>query len=338
MTKKKSQEIRGINNSDHQHHLFPNPSRFFFTPLSSSFFLFSFIFGLLPPSSHVTPPMGPLDNIKSSALADAAGWVDVSPSTLQHTKFSNVFSLGDCSSLPTSKTAAAITAQTPVVVENLSSLMNTGKIGTASYDGYTSCPLFTGYGQLMLAEFVYGAKPKETFGSVWDQRIPNRAFYHMGKDVFPYAYWNHMVKGEFCRAPSISSFFFSFIAGGASSHKTVILLEESFLRLLMGVANTPLSLIYPRPFLFLPDQVTGTVLEVLSLLNTLPQPAKNKSTVQQTPECGHCRKLDEDVSASMTIILSRTCLSGNDINGEVHEERITKKKKKKKRKNEKRER
>lgn len=47
--------------------------------------------------------MGPLEFIKNSPLADAAGWVDVSASSLQHTKFPNVFSLGDCSSLPTSK-------------------------------------------------------------------------------------------------------------------------------------------------------------------------------------------------------------------------------------------
>lgn len=47
----------------------------------------------------------------------------------------------------------------------------------------------------MLAEFVYGAKPKESFGSIVDQRNPNRAFYHLAKDVFPYVYFNNMVKG-----------------------------------------------------------------------------------------------------------------------------------------------
>ncbi len=56
-------------------------------------------FGLL----HVVPPMGPKDWIKQSPLADSAGWVDVDQGTLQHKKFENVFSLGDCSSLPTSK-------------------------------------------------------------------------------------------------------------------------------------------------------------------------------------------------------------------------------------------
>ena len=56
-------------------------------------------FGML----HVTPPMGPLEWIKKSPLADAAGWVDVNQGTLQHNKFENVFALGDASSLPTSK-------------------------------------------------------------------------------------------------------------------------------------------------------------------------------------------------------------------------------------------
>ena len=90
---------------------------------------------------HVTPPQGPSDSIKGSPLADKAGWVEVDPATTQHTRYENVFSLGDASSLPTSKTIAAITAESPVLVENLASLMVTGKVGTAKYDGYTSCPV-----------------------------------------------------------------------------------------------------------------------------------------------------------------------------------------------------
>jgi eukaryotic sulfide quinone oxidoreductase len=92
---------------------------------------------------HVTPPMGPLDVIKSSSLADPAGWVDVNKDTLQHNKYSNVWAIGDCSSLPTSKTAAAITAQAPVLTENLFTIVDTGRLPAATYDGYTSCPVCT---------------------------------------------------------------------------------------------------------------------------------------------------------------------------------------------------
>ncbi|PSR74933.1 hypothetical protein PHLCEN_2v9467 [Hermanssonia centrifuga] len=148
---------------------------------------------------HVVPPMGPLDFIKGSPIADEAGWVAVDKETLRSTKFDNVWAIGDCSSLPTSKTAAAITAQAPVLTENLFSVVDTGKVANANYDGYTSCPLLTGYGQLMLAEFKYGLEPKESFSSYPffdDQAIPSRFFYHLKKDLFPWAYWNYMLKGS----------------------------------------------------------------------------------------------------------------------------------------------
>jgi len=146
---------------------------------------------------HAVPPMGPLDVIKNSPIADEAGWVKVDKETLRHTEFGNVWALGDCSSLPTSKTAAAITSQAPVLTENLFQVMDTGKISKAKYDGYTSCPLLTGYGELMLAEFKYGLEPKESFASyLGDQAIPRKAFYYLKKDIFPWAYWNYMVKGQ----------------------------------------------------------------------------------------------------------------------------------------------
>ena len=44
----------------------------------------------------------------SPGLVNEAGFVDVNKGTLQHTKYDNIFAIGDCSSLPTSKTAAAV--------------------------------------------------------------------------------------------------------------------------------------------------------------------------------------------------------------------------------------
>jgi len=143
--------------------------------------------------------MGPLDALKDSPIADSAGWVNVDQGTLRHVnpEYGNIFALGDCSSLPTSKTAAAVTAQAPVLTENLFSVVDTGDVSAAArYDGYTSCPLLTGYGELMLAEFKYGLVPKESFGSFVDQGKSRRAFYHLKKDVFPAAYWNFMVNGK----------------------------------------------------------------------------------------------------------------------------------------------
>ena len=145
---------------------------------------------------HVVPKMGPHAFVKDSPLANEAGFVAVDDGTTQHKKFSNVWSAGDASSLPTSKTAAAVTAEAPVLVRNLLQTLD-GKTPDAVYDGYTSCPLLTEYGKVLLAEFKYGGEPKETFDQWFgvDQVEPRRAFYHLKKDFFPWVYYNSMVKG-----------------------------------------------------------------------------------------------------------------------------------------------
>ncbi|MCO4349367.1 NAD(P)/FAD-dependent oxidoreductase [Staphylococcus agnetis] len=141
---------------------------------------------------HVTPPMGPLDFVKESGLTDEAGWIDVNPSTLQHTQFNNVFALGDASNAPTSKTGAAIRKQAPVVAANVLQAMKDNML-THHYDGYTSCPIVTGYNQLILAEFDYNHELKETMP--FNQAKPRRSMYVLKKDILPKLYWYGMLKG-----------------------------------------------------------------------------------------------------------------------------------------------
>lgn len=145
---------------------------------------------------HAVPKMGPHAFVKNSPLANAAGFVDVNDFTTRHKKYPNVWSAGDASSLPTSKTAAAITSEAPILVNNML-LSLEGKEPESTYDGYTSCPLLTEYGKVLLAEFKYGSEPKETFGA-WlgiDQVTPRRSFYHLKKDFFPWVYYESLVKG-----------------------------------------------------------------------------------------------------------------------------------------------
>lgn len=142
---------------------------------------------------HVVPPMSAPDFIKRSPLANEGGWVDVAKDTLRHVRYANVFSLGDASGLPTSKTAAAIRAQAPVLAGNLLSVIK-GEQPTLTYDGYTSCPLITGYGKLILAEFDYDLKPKETFP--FDQSIPRTSMYYLKRYVIPAIYWDGLLKGR----------------------------------------------------------------------------------------------------------------------------------------------
>lgn len=142
---------------------------------------------------HVTPPQSAPDFIKNSPLANAAGWVDVDKYTLQHTRYPNIFSLGDASGLPTSKTGAAIRKQVPVVVGNLLALIKHNPL-IMSYNGYTSCPVVTGYGKLVLAEFDYNNQPQETFP--FDQSKERWSMYMLKKEVLPRMYWGLILKGR----------------------------------------------------------------------------------------------------------------------------------------------
>jgi sulfide:quinone oxidoreductase len=143
---------------------------------------------------HVTPHMSAPDFVKSSSLASEAGWVDVDKFTTQHNKFPNVFSIGDASSLPNSKTGAAIRKQAPVMIENLLSLID-GKPLKAKYDGYASCPLVTSRSTCILAEFNYDGVPTETFP--FNQAKERWSMYFLKKTILPLLYWKAMLKGYF---------------------------------------------------------------------------------------------------------------------------------------------
>jgi sulfide:quinone oxidoreductase len=142
---------------------------------------------------HVSPPQSPPEEIKSSPLANAAGWVEVNQNSMQHVRYANVFSLGDVASTPNSKTAAAVRKQAPVVVGNILHLMQS-KAVDGGYDGYASCPLTTGVGKAILAEFIYGGKVTPT--------LPlNPAKEHwvgwwIKVTGLPIMYWNYMLKGH----------------------------------------------------------------------------------------------------------------------------------------------
>ncbi|WP_026564818.1 FAD/NAD(P)-binding oxidoreductase [Bacillus sp. UNC41MFS5] len=142
---------------------------------------------------HVVPPMSAPDFIKNSPLAASNGWLNVDKYTLKHQCFDNVFGIGDCTNLPTSKTGAAIRKQAPVLVKNLLHRMRAKPL-VHQYDGYTSCPLVTRYGRLILAEFNYDLQPQETFPI--NQARERYSMYVLKKNFLPVMYWKGMLKGR----------------------------------------------------------------------------------------------------------------------------------------------
>lgn len=75
-----------------------------------------------------------------------------------------------------------------MLVKNLvAAIMGSGQAG--SYDGYTACPLVTGYGKLVMAEFGYDLD--------WSNLNVGRG----NKTVMQALYWRAILKG----APELGS-------------------------------------------------------------------------------------------------------------------------------------
>jgi len=142
---------------------------------------------------HVVPPQLAPEFIRHSPLADAAGWCDVHPHSLQHQRYAPVFGLGDVCGTSNAKTAAAVRKQIVVVAENLLALRKQAPL-PLKYDGYGSCPLTVEKGKVVLAEFGYGGKLLPTFAL--DPTQARRSMWWLKATLLPWFYWNGMLKGR----------------------------------------------------------------------------------------------------------------------------------------------
>jgi sulfide:quinone oxidoreductase len=145
---------------------------------------------------HMVPPQSAPDWVKKSVLADPAnpaGYVEIDKHTMQHTRFPEVFALGDAGSSPNSKTGAAIRKQAPVVVANLLDVM-AGKAPSARYEGYSSCPLTTSRHSMLLAEFDYSMKPTPSIPLINTVK-ERRDMWYLKRYGLPVLYWQFMLRG-----------------------------------------------------------------------------------------------------------------------------------------------
>ncbi|MEY4135724.1 MAG: hypothetical protein RL386_2074 [Bacteroidota bacterium] len=151
---------------------------------------------------HLAPPETAPDFIRNSPLAvpdgPDKGWMAVNIHSLQHKSFPNIFGLGDVAALPTAKTGAAVRKQAPVVVENIFHLIHKDGVLSEEYSGYSSCPLVTGYGKMLLAEFGYENKRMSDplLSRFFDTSKELYPMWLLKKYGLPFMYWNLMLKGR----------------------------------------------------------------------------------------------------------------------------------------------
>uniref|UniRef100_A0A5S6Q9N7 Sulfide:quinone oxidoreductase, mitochondrial n=1 Tax=Trichuris muris TaxID=70415 RepID=A0A5S6Q9N7_TRIMR len=151
---------------------------------------------------HIAPPFSAPEVLRNcKALTCNAGYLNIDPFTLRHVKYPNIYGIGDCTNLPTSKTLAAITTQGKVLRRIiLPKLQNKSSDSTITYNGYTSCPLFTSPHSVVMAEFGYDGKIMETFPV--DQNMERRSLFYVAAKLMPIIYWTLHVRG-YWEGPSV---------------------------------------------------------------------------------------------------------------------------------------
>lgn len=149
---------------------------------------------------HLAPPQTAPKFILKSGLCNSSGWLEVDINSLQHTRYTTIFGIGDVAALPTAKTGAAIRKQAPVVVDNIIKLIHNQPASNKTYQGYSSCPLVTGYGKMVLAEFNYKNEftpdPMLKYMLINNSDKEHWRLWILKKYILPFLYWNKMMKGK----------------------------------------------------------------------------------------------------------------------------------------------
>ncbi len=150
---------------------------------------------------HLAPPNVPPTFISESKIAvqegGLKGYAKVDKHTMQNPDYPNIFGLGDAMGIPASKTGAAIRKQTPVLVDHLLAKIE-NRTSDKKYNGYSSCPIVTGYGKMLLCEFDYDNKKESDpyLSKILDTTKDSWPMWILKKYGLPWLYWNQMMKGR----------------------------------------------------------------------------------------------------------------------------------------------
>lgn len=147
---------------------------------------------------NVVPPQSAPDWIRESGLAaagDADGFVDVDPETLRHTRFGNVWAIGDAARTTNSKSGGALRKQTMVLAKNLAAVAGGGE-PRARYDGYGVCPMTVSRSSVVWAEFGPSGELMPTIPFFRRMYRESALSWFFDRRVLPWVYWNLILTGR----------------------------------------------------------------------------------------------------------------------------------------------
>ena len=145
------------------------------------------------------PPHAGAEVIARSGLGDEGGWIPTDHHTLQMTRVTNAFALGDATNLPSSKAGSVAHFQSDVLTENILAAIADRPM-PARFDGHSNCFIETGFGKAMLIDFNYETEPlpgKFPLPGIGPfSLLEESAINHWGKLAFKWVYWNALIAGK----------------------------------------------------------------------------------------------------------------------------------------------
>lgn len=135
----------------------------------------------------LVPPHRGQKVIEDSGLGDERGWVPVDKNTLKHTKFDQVWAIGDTTNIPISKSGSVAHYEATIVAAQILAEVKGEAPPAHVYDGKVTCFLETGHGQATTINFDYDHPPVSP--------SPARRW-HWAKALFNKTYWHTVPQGR----------------------------------------------------------------------------------------------------------------------------------------------
>ncbi len=136
--------------------------------------------------------------LTESGLGDEMNYVPTDKETLRSRDFEEVFAIGDCTDLPSSKAGSVAHFEADVLTENLLAAME-GRPLRAKFDGHANCFIESGFNKGLLIDFNYDTEPlpgKFPLPGIGPfSLLEETKMNHYGKVMFRWVYWNLLLKG-----------------------------------------------------------------------------------------------------------------------------------------------
>lgn len=137
--------------------------------------------------------------VERSGLGDELGFLPTDRHTLQSKVHPDIFAIGDCTNLPTSKAGSVAHFQSEVLTDNVLRHI-AGRTVLPDFDGHAQCFIETGHDKAFLIDFNYETEPlpgRYPIPGVGPFTLLEESYAnHWGKLGFKWVYWSQLLRGR----------------------------------------------------------------------------------------------------------------------------------------------